>query len=117
LWLGPWAQQDAITEVVHPQHHAHRGGFDLDTRWLNDLWGKLADRNIGIRVQVHTHPRDAFHSPTDDAWPIVHTTGFLSLVIPDFGIGPVGLERAFLGELDQDGRFREVKINQRLVIQ
>jgi hypothetical protein len=116
LWIGPWADGDTITEVVHPQHHAHHCGFELDGAWLNDLWIKLADRNVGIRVQVHTHPQGAFHSPTDDAWPIVHTPGFLSLVIPDFGLGRVGLDGAFLAEFDKYGRFHEVEIDSHLVI-
>ena len=29
---------------------------------------------------------EAFHSRTDDLWPIVHTPGFLSIVIPNFGV-------------------------------
>ena len=57
--------------------------------------------------QVHTHPGAAFHSPTDDAWPIVHLEGFLSLVLPDFGLGPVGLARSYLAEMGCDGDFHE----------
>jgi hypothetical protein len=33
---------------------------------------------------VHAHPTDAFHSPTDDTYPIVTTVGGLSIVVPDF---------------------------------
>lgn len=38
-------------------------------------------------AQVHTHPSEAFHSPTDDARPISHRRGFFSLVVPRFGVG------------------------------
>jgi hypothetical protein len=34
--------------------------------------------------QVHTHPTDAYHSDTDDHFPLVTLKGALSLVIPDF---------------------------------
>lgn len=34
--------------------------------------------------QVHTHPTDAYHSSTDDHFPLVTLRGALSLVIPDF---------------------------------
>lgn len=34
--------------------------------------------------QVHTHPTDAYHSDTDDHFPLVTVRGALSLVIPDF---------------------------------
>jgi hypothetical protein len=66
-------------------------------------------------VQVHTHPKAAFHSLTDDTWPIVHTLGFLSLVVPNFGMGEISFEGAFLAELNANGRFEEVPINRHLV--
>jgi hypothetical protein len=35
--------------------------------------------------QVHTHPTTAYHSATDDHYPLVTLLGALSVVIPDFG--------------------------------
>ncbi len=35
--------------------------------------------------QVHTHPTSAYHSATDDHYPLVTLLGALSVVIPDFG--------------------------------
>ena len=97
-WLGPTHVLGAVDENVHPLHAAGRGGYEIDDRWLTAFWFDLARRRRSVRVQVHTHPRAAFHSPTDDDWPLVHTPGFLSLVIPDFATGPIGLEGAFLAE-------------------
>jgi hypothetical protein len=116
LWVSPWDAPETISKPVHPQHKAHVGGFVLDDRWLNDFWFALAKDNLGIRIQVHTHPCEAFHSPTDDAFPIVHTVGFLSLVIPNFALGPIGFQDAFLTEIQADGRWREVPIAERLVL-
>ena len=45
--------------------------------WLYENAERLA-------IQVHSHPTEAFHSDTDDAYPIVTTLGGLSLVVPDF---------------------------------
>jgi hypothetical protein len=116
LWVSPWDAPETITKVVHPKHEAHVGGFVLDNGWLNDFWFGLAQENLGIRIQVHTHPGEAFHSPTDDAFPIIHTTGFLSLVVPNFAFGPIGFEQAFLTEIQEGGRWREVKIADRLIV-
>jgi len=116
LWTSSWEAPETITTVTHPKHQAHVGGFVLDDRWLNDFLFDLAQRNVGIRVQVHTHPGEAFHSPIDDAFPIIHTTGFLSLVIPNFGLGPISFEDAFLTEIQGSGRWREVAISERLVL-
>ena len=116
LWVGPWATPDVVTHMVHPRHNAHRGGFVLDNAWLNDFWLELADKKDGIRAQVHTHPRDAFHSETDDNWPIVRLEGFLSLVIPNFAAGPVSFEDSYLAEIDTSGQFIECAPSQRLLV-
>lgn len=116
LWTSSWNDVHEITGVVHPKHRAHVGGFELDSSWLNDFWLRLAERREGVRIQVHTHPGEAFHSHTDDAFPIVHSPGFLSLVIPRFAEGDVGFKDAFLAELGPDGRFREVPITDHLKV-
>ncbi len=116
LWISSWQSPNTITRVVHPSHLSRGDGFVLDDAWLDAFWRELAKTDTGIRIQVHTHPGAAFHSPTDDAYPIIHTPGFLSLVIPNFGLGPVGFDRAFLTEIQPDGSWREVPIASRLSI-
>jgi hypothetical protein len=116
LWTSPWDKLVTIDRVVHPKHQAWGEGFELDGPWLNLFWQELMATNSGIRVQIHTHPGRAFHSATDDAWPIIHTQGFLSLVIPQFGKGPVGFTGAYLAELDETRGWKEVPITSRLEV-
>ncbi len=116
LWISPWQAPQTIADVIHPAHSANAQGFLLDSTWLSKFWVDLAETSRGIRIQIHTHPRDAFHSPTDDAFPIIHTPGFLSLVIPNFAMGPVGFNDAYLTEITQNGRWREIPCKQRLQI-
>jgi hypothetical protein len=40
--------------------------------------------------QVHTHPTVAYHSGTDDHFPLVTLLGALSIVLPDFAAGGTG---------------------------
>jgi len=47
---------------------------------------------------------------------IIHTPGFLSLVIPDLALGDIGVDRAFLAERGHDGRWHEVSIAARLTV-
>ena len=115
LWISSWRSPDVIQQVVHPEHKAQGGGYVVDDAWLSRFWLELADAGSGIRVQVHTHPRRAFHSRTDDRFPIIHKPGFLSLVIPDFGLGPVGFDGAYLTEIQPDGYWRQVAIESRFV--
>jgi hypothetical protein len=116
LWTSRWADPHLICSVIHPRHRAHGGGFEIESEWINSFWLDLACREQGIRVQIHTHPCEAFHSTVDDAYPILHHVGFLSLVIPDFARGPVSFDRAYLAEIGADGRWREIAPEDRLEI-
>ena len=48
-----------------------------------NVWLYEARQVIG--VQVHSHPRDAYHSETDDTYPMATLAGSLSIVLPFFG--------------------------------
>lgn len=115
-WVSEWANPSGLTEVVHPRHKSGRYGLSIDDRWINDFWNDLSSRGLGVRVQVHTHPYEAFHSATDDAFPLLFDVGFLSLVIPDFAMGPIGFEKAYLAEIQADGAWLEVPISSRISI-
>jgi len=115
LWLSSWESVGEISELVHPKHRAHGVGFSLDDQWLTAFWLRLVRKNIGVRIQVHTHPQMAFHSKTDDDYPIIHTPGFLSLVIPDFAMGKIGFEGAYLTEIQQDGSWKQASISETLI--
>jgi len=47
-----------------------------------NVW--LYEHKQMLGAQVHAHPRKAFHSETDDTYPIVTTLGGLSLVVANF---------------------------------
>lgn len=115
-WGSSWAGPNQLTHLIHPKHKSSFAGLALDSGWISRFWLDLADQGLGVRVQVHTHPGEAFHSPTDDAYPLIHEAGFLSLVIPDFAMGPVGFQDAYLTEIQPDGRWQQIRIEERFVI-
>jgi hypothetical protein len=45
------------------------------------------EHGLTLAAQVHSHPADAYHSDTDDAYPLMTLEGGLSGVVPDFGQG------------------------------
>ncbi len=102
-WLGPLDAHTIVDEVVHPRHTAHAGGYDVDGAWVNELWVRLAAEQQEVRAQVHTHPGSAFHSHRDDGLALIERPGFVSLVIPGFALGPVGLDGAHLAVRDGRG--------------
>jgi proteasome lid subunit RPN8/RPN11 len=113
---GPADGAGIADGVVHPRHSATAAGYDLDSESVAGLWRELLADGRSIRMQIHTHPGSAYHSTRDDALAIVGTPGFLSLVIPSFGAGPVGFEGAFLAERGEDGSWRAVEIETRLTV-
>jgi hypothetical protein len=115
-WLSSWDNPSVITEIAHPRHTSSRAGLCIDGDWINKFWLELASRNLGVRVQIHTHPDEAFHSATDDEFPLLHNAGFLSLVIPKFAMGPVGMQSAYLAEMQPSGRWEQVDIRSRIQI-
>lgn len=115
-WIGPADDKNRVDEVVHPVHSSHFGGYQVDDAWLTAFWLDLAKRKKSVRVQIHTHPREAFHSKSDDTWALLPDTGFLSLVIPDYGLGKVSLFKAFLAERNSEGGWSSVLPEQRIQI-
>ena len=98
-WTSPWSAPQTLTEVVHPKHYSGRYGLSIDSGWISRFWNELSDRGLGVRIQVHTHPEEAFHSATDDTFPLLFDSGFLSRAVPGCAMGPVGFRGASRSEL------------------
>jgi hypothetical protein len=110
FWLGPASNPALVNQVVHPLHIASRGYFELDANWLMRFWVGLAQAQLSVRVQVHTHEESAFHSDLDDEGAVVQVPGFLSLVLPFFAVRDEILRDAYLAQLSNDGRFVHLPI-------
>jgi len=100
-WIGP-SESNLVNGVEHPIHRRSPFGYEINDHWLTDFWKRLAASKHSVKAQVHTHPGEAFHSATDDNWPIVSQEGFLSIVIPDFATGEISLKNAWIGRLRGD---------------
>lgn len=66
-----------------------------------NVW--LYTNKMNIIAQLHSHPGSAYHSETDDAFPIATTAGSLSLVIPDFARFPFSLSKCAGYRLTEQG--------------
>jgi hypothetical protein len=54
-----------------------------------NLW--LYENKYNVIAQIHSHPKEAYHSKTDDLFPIVTTLGGLSIVVPNFASGTIDI--------------------------
>lgn len=89
LWSGIIDQDRFLIKTAHvPKQTAFKGcglGVHVGADELHRLNVWLYTNNEQLGIQVHSHPTEAFHSETDDRYPMVTTLGGLSLVVPDFG--------------------------------
>jgi hypothetical protein len=71
-----------------------------------NMW--LFENGLELIAQVHTHPTDAYHSETDNAFPIVATIGAFSLVLPDFASRPFSWNEVAVYRLNTKGEWAEL---------
>ncbi|MEX2557805.1 MAG: hypothetical protein WEB06_19515 [Actinomycetota bacterium] len=103
VWTGALERPGYADEVILPRHTASAVHYDIDPVWIGELWLDLAERKRAVRCQVHTHPGAAYHSSRDDSLALIHTPGYLSLVLPRFATGPVSLGGSYLTIRDETG--------------
>ena len=70
-----------------------------------------------LAAQVHSHPTEAFHSQTDDTYPLVTLPGSVSLVVHDFARHRMEqIERWAWYRLAPDGAWRDLSETAEVVI-
>jgi hypothetical protein len=90
LWGGQRRGNGVLefTSAIYPRQKAYDTKDGLlvvvDGDALFEVNKTLHERDEILAAQVHSHPSEAFHSPTDDAKPLVTLLGGLSVVVPDF---------------------------------
>ncbi|MDQ3380866.1 MAG: hypothetical protein M3546_11215 [Actinomycetota bacterium] len=106
LWTGAVEGDRFRARTMHvPKQTSYRHKRGLLVRVegdaLHDLNKWLYEHRQVLAVQVHAHPRKAFHSDTDDEFPIVTARGGLSIVVADFcRDGLISMRTAYFRLLD-----------------
>jgi hypothetical protein len=88
LWQGRILSENLaeITQFVLPLQDTGPLHFSVCLAERLRLLDVVSASEEFILVQLHTHPREAFHSPADDRLAIPKHTGAISIVVPDFGM-------------------------------
>lgn len=89
LWTGVARDQTLQVRTCHVPRQTSRKTrrgllVRVDGQALHELNVWLYEHGEILAAQVHAHPTDAYHSDTDDEFPIVTSLGGLSLVVADF---------------------------------
>ncbi len=111
LWSGLIDGTQFVVRTAHvPRQTSYRLESGLLVRVEGDalhqlnIW--LYEHEEVLAVQVHAHPTDAFHSETDDAYPIVTARGSLSIVAADFCRDGLLCDDSAVYRLDDQGWYR-----------
>jgi len=75
-----------VLQCVKPQALTSRGSFQVSSREMARAVGLALDLDLHIVGQVHTHPGKAYHSEGDEEGANIRYDGFVSIVIPNYGI-------------------------------
>lgn len=78
-------------DLVVPRQNARRDAYghvnvEVPREGQMELALALGPDDLYV-ARIHSHPGDAFHSPADDANPVISFEGGLSIVVPFFGLG------------------------------
>lgn len=71
--------------ATRPEAQTTPGSFNVPATAMAPVVRAAASRGLQVVGQVHTHPREAFHSEGDEEGARIAYTGYVSLVLPDYG--------------------------------
>lgn len=86
--------------------------YVVDGAELHRINVSLHKAGLKLIAQIHTHPMEAYHSDTDDEYPIMSTVGGLSIVVPNFASGPMSFQDWAFYRLRAQGVWDELSSDQ-----
>lgn len=105
-----------ITQTIIPKQTAYSLEFgllyavDADELHRINVW--LYENKLSIIAQIHSHPNEAYHSDTDDAYPIVATKGGISIVVPRFAVDSVDIKNWAVYRLSSENDWIELSYSE-----
>lgn len=90
LWAGKYIETNnfLVTTSIFPEQKALRSTLGVGVYVSGDELFKVSrwlyENELILLAQVHSHPTNAYHSDTDDNFPLVTSEGQFSLVVPYF---------------------------------
>lgn len=114
LWVGVIDHDTFdVTDLVVPKQKGVISDDGVcvivETTELRRLNIALYESKKELIAQLHSHPTEAYHSDTDDEYPIVTTMGGLSLVAPDFAARPFDLRDYATYRLSKRAKWDELR--------
>jgi proteasome lid subunit RPN8/RPN11 len=83
-----------VMGAIRPEAHTTPGSFDVSPRAMAKVVRRASDAGLQVAGQIHTHPREAFHSDGDIEGARIAYDGFVSIVVPNYGRHLPSLKRS-----------------------
>lgn len=93
LWIGSFTDNQVfrVSDAIIPYQISVQSEYGLSVTIPSDELHRinkfLYKKSLRLVAQVHSHPEEAYHSPTDNMYPVATQEGSFSIVIPNFGKG------------------------------
>jgi len=86
-WIGKKIENGKVivTSVIYPKQRASVIRAKVEPSEVARITARLHRNNEILVAQIHSHPTFAFHSDTDDLYPVFHEVGLISVVVSNFG--------------------------------
>jgi proteasome lid subunit RPN8/RPN11 len=101
-----------VLEVLIPKQEAYalEQGllYAVGGEELHHLNVYLYENKLSLIAQIHSHPGKAYHSDTDDAFPIMTTVGGISIVVPNFASRPITVDSWAVYRLSKQNQWMEL---------
>jgi proteasome lid subunit RPN8/RPN11 len=113
FWAGTVVDNLAVIAAAYvPEQKAYKseGGVCVvvEAPALHKLNIWLYQNRLELIAQVHSHPGRAYHSDTDDRFPIATTIGAFSIVVPNFARDPIAIGNCAVYRLEKSSLWTEM---------
>jgi proteasome lid subunit RPN8/RPN11 len=109
--------QTCLLACVPVEARCTRGSFFVSAKEMVRVVNTANDLGLQVAGQIHTHPSEAFHSDGDEDGARIRFDGFVSIVLPDYGIHLPQLSDAVAFMFSaRDGEFVQIPFGQPSVV-
>lgn len=118
LWAGVYNSETEfeIRATIIPEQKAYSFEegllYSVGEEELHKINVWLYTNNMTLISQIHSHPKEAYHSEMDDAYPIIAKVGGVSIVVPDFAFRPFKLSDWAVYRLDANRDWVELALSE-----
>jgi proteasome lid subunit RPN8/RPN11 len=100
-----------IISIFRPNSVTGPGYFKVSSSEMAKVIRTAVNHNLQVVGQIHTHPKRAFHSEGDELGAKIRYSGFVSIVLPEYGRYLPDLSEAAIFIFKKERGFVEIGVD------